>query len=141
MSVNRWLLTVVVCLGIFFIPKWVPEPQGDGWFAYQGLWSVLAVFLVLMISHSKLSIIVAVIEYAALLCALFAWLNFRAGGGLFYQYCVEIYDVLNCLIAVALLTGAPWDGLANRFKSMGLGNIFRHSDHSSHATHHHGNQG
>lgn len=141
MTVNQWLLVVVVSLVIFFAPMALTSKTGAEWFSNQGLWSVLAVFSILLITQSKLAITIACIEYAAVLVASFSWYQFPSGSGFFYTYCVEMYDALNILIAVVLIAGAPWNGLAGRFKSMGMGNLFRRTGGRSSIQNCLGNQG
>jgi len=120
MTIKQWLKTVFVCLSIFIASRYFPAPDGANWFVAQGLWSTLAAVLVLSISTSKPAILIASIEFSAVIINFIACAQYLGSGGIFYAYCVEANSIINLTEVVILITGAPRDGLVNRLKSMGL---------------------
>ncbi len=120
MKWNQWVGIVFFCAATYLISKFLPAPDGAVWFSYQALWSTAAIFVILKISNAKLAIFLALLEFSLIITNTIAYTGYMAGGGLFYAYCLEITDAVHLVEVFALVTGAPWDGLANRFKQLGL---------------------
>ncbi len=130
MKWNQWVSVVFVAVSIYLISKFLPSPEGAAWFNYQALWSMVALFVILKISTAKLAIILALIEFSLIIVNTIAYAGYASGGGLIYTHYFDITDVLHLTEVLVLVTGAPWDGLASRFKQLGVGRTFCVQDNS-----------
>lgn len=121
MKWNQWVSIVLIGAALYFTSKSLPSPDGAAWFSYQALWSMAALFIVLKISTAKLAIILALIEFSLIIINTIAYVGYMAGGGFVHTHYLDITDVLHLTEVFVLVTGAPWDGLASRFKQLGFG--------------------
>lgn len=130
---TRYLIICCVCIGVFIAGILTPAYDGAWFFAMQSLWSLLIIFIVLLIETSRLTFRISVIETLTMLLNLFAGIGYDdlyQSMDFFYEYYEIILYVLAGIELIVLTGGARPHGMAhgmegiysnivNRFSNIG----------------------
>lgn len=112
----KYLGILLICIVVYSVPQWVPQADGTWFYAVQGMWSMLAIFLILSFDTGRLALTISAIEFTAILHHLMACFGYLTPNDFFYQHYGVILDGINTVEALALAIGLPWHGIFDRLQ-------------------------
>ena len=125
MTSKQWLLTCGLLIAVYLLGY--ITPAGNLWFAYAFTVSFFAILVILRISISTTSKILAMSELAAMVTIFLSWMHYAdmIDNSFWYAQHEVIIEAIAIAQVLIMLIGSPWSGVGNRvFKQLGLGNIF-----------------
>ena len=126
MTVKQWILLIVLCAGVYFIPGYLPVLDGGEYYLHQGSWSLLAAFVALRIYHGPATIAIASIEALSIFLAGMTYQSAPAHPEFLDLY-YNIVNSLACIEALILLLGAPWGGIFRFARELGVSDSDRNT--------------